>query len=92
MGDQKISQPSASSAELTDVEDHALTSKDELLGKISEMENSLAALSNQQIHLVNLTKSITEQLRLPHSSVTVNTCSPNPNYGVLHPYSRSVHA
>ncbi|PQQ19945.1 uncharacterized protein Pyn_18825 [Prunus yedoensis var. nudiflora] len=43
MGDQKISQPSAS-AELTDVEDHALTSKDGFLGKISEMENSLAAL------------------------------------------------
>ncbi|CAB4279166.1 unnamed protein product [Prunus armeniaca] len=88
MGDQKISQPSAA-AELTDVHGHALTSKDELLGKISEMEKSLAALSDQQIQLVHLTKSIAEQLRLLRASVTgasVNTCTPNPNDGALHPY------
>ncbi|PQM41804.1 hypothetical protein Pyn_09336 [Prunus yedoensis var. nudiflora] len=49
MGDRKISQPSAT-AVLTlgqDIQDHALTMasrEDELLGKISEIEKSLAAL------------------------------------------------
>ncbi|CAB4267946.1 unnamed protein product [Prunus armeniaca] len=63
MGDRKISQPSIA-AVLTsgqDVQDHDLTMaslEDELLGKISEIEKSLAALSTQQIQLVDLKKSI----------------------------------
>ncbi|ONI08641.1 hypothetical protein PRUPE_5G190800 [Prunus persica] len=50
-----------------DILDRALTMasrEDELLGKISEIEKSLAALSTQQIQLVDLKKSIWEEFHL----------------------------
>ncbi|CAL9031260.1 unnamed protein product [Prunus brigantina] len=64
--------------------DHALTmasSEDKLLGKISEIEKSLAALSTHQIQLVDLKKSIWEELHLLHASKARAH-----KHGAVHPY------
>ncbi|XP_016651193.1 PREDICTED: uncharacterized protein LOC103338379 isoform X2 [Prunus mume] len=67
-----------------DVQDHALTmasGEDKLLGKISEIEKSLAALSTQHIQLVDLKKSIWEELHLLRASRARAH-----KHGAVHPY------
>ncbi|CAL9031261.1 unnamed protein product [Prunus brigantina] len=67
-----------------DVQDHALTmasGEDKLLGKISEIEKSLAVLSTQHIQLVDLKKSIWEELHLLCAS---RACAHK--HGAVHPY------
>ncbi|KAL6281294.1 hypothetical protein ACE6H2_018175 [Prunus campanulata] len=84
MGDRKISQPSTAAVltSVQDVQDHALTmASDKLLGKISEIEKSLAALSTQQIQLVDLKKSIWEELHLLRASRARAH-----KHGAVHPY------
>lgn len=88
MGYRKISQLCAASADLTSGQDHALTiasHEDELLGKISEIEKSLAALSTQKIQLVDLKKSISDELDLLRASRAHGH-----KHGAVHPYPRSV--
>ncbi|KAL6283694.1 hypothetical protein ACE6H2_014623 [Prunus campanulata] len=76
MGDENISQPSAA---LT-----LASHQDDLQGKSSEIEKSLAELSVQQLQLVDLKKSLIEELCLiqdacnhPRSVHGLVHCLPN---------------
>ncbi|CAB4279416.1 unnamed protein product [Prunus armeniaca] len=61
------------------------------LGKISKIEKSLAALWAQQIQLVDLTKSMSEQLRSLQRSQPEMAAIPNSTVDkAVNPYPRSV--